>query len=511
MNSQIGVALAVVLSVCVALFMGLAIAEESFLVVAVVCLVLAGMFFIIQPSLLAASVVILVSSGLTLPQLQGKLNLFHLAALMLVGFVVIRYAFDQSQRITFSTAHGWLLCFGSVILATMFFRGAGLRVLGDEKWGGMFYVQLFICMSLIFVLPRVTLPPGMWRPTLVLSGMMTFLPVVAGLAAMGGASAILMFIQADAQTSEQATQLGVENTSYVTRYFALGPASFALFTILLYFVPVKDFFGKRAVVVIPVVAICLAMAGLSGFRSSLLNIVLTTIVVFWLTKSFSPGRCFVALGVAGIFYAIALSFSTSFPLPVQRMLSILPGVTVDSVAEQDATSTAAWRLNLWQRGIESIPDYWLVGKGYAFSSSEMFAAHDPRLGLFDPTDWAVVTSAYHQGLLSLVIGLGVMGLITGMATYFLFVKRHMKFLKDDWVSEPLRVCHLVTTAVFLADFVRFILIYGDVQVSFPRVFILVAILEAMWATNLAYRARHEESEKPELLLTPNSVATAPLL
>jgi hypothetical protein len=496
MNSQIGVIVAAIVGVFVAVILGVSIADESFMIVGIIGLTLVLLFFVLQQRLLTASVIILVSSGLTIPQLQGKLNLFYLAAVALAIFVIIHYAFQQRSPITFSAAHGWLVAFGLVILGTILFRGAGLRMLGDEKWGGMFYVQLFICMSLVFTIPRLNLTPSMWRPTLTASAGMAFLPVFAGFAAMGGIGVLLLFFQADSQSASQAAGMTLGTDVQITRYFALGTASFALFTCMLYFIPIRDVIGKRAALALPVIVMCLALAGMSGFRGSLLNIVMLTAVLLFLTKSLTPSRCLVALGVGGAFYAIALAFATDFPLPVQRMLSLLPGVEVAGVAEQDATSTYDWRLILWQRGLATIPDYWLVGKGYAFSSSEMLAAHDPTSGLFDPTDWAVVTSAYHQGLLSLLIGLGLPGLITGMLAYYLFLKRHLSFLRRQWFNQPLQSCHLVTTAVFLVGFINFIFVYGDVQVSFPMIFIHIAILEGLWAANASIEPKANADNAP---------------
>ncbi len=495
MNSRIALISAAAIASIIAIIVGSSIAEESYRVLYLVILIACLITSIIAPQFLTVLTVFAFSSGLTLPQLQGKMNLFYVFAAILAGVATLRLSMDRKTPILWSKAHSWLVVFAVVILMTMLIRGAGLRILGDDKWGGMFYIQLFISISLVFVVPRVSLSKKVWRPVLVAAALAPFLPVLSGFLASFGSSNLLAFIQTDAQTGGQIAKLATGGSVQVERFFSLGYAGQSAYNILFYFLSIQSIFGRALFVSIPFGIGILILVGLSGFRSSMLNLGLFTTLMLKVNKAISIGRVLVFILIVIGFYLFAYLFSPSLPAPIQRMLSILPGITVSGHISSDAESTTEWRIELWKRGLQFIPDYWLIGKGYAFSSREMLAAMDPKTGIFDPTDWAVMQCAYHQGLLSLLLGLGIPGLISGVFLYYLFVKRHLQLQKQQWTDPILSRCHQVLTVNILTSFIIFAVLYGDVQSSFPTLFYYVALLEGLWATNISLSRRNEAIDK----------------
>ena len=167
------------------------------------------------------------------------------------------------------------------------------------------------------------------------------------------------------------------------------------------------------------------------------------------------------------------------------MVSIIPGVIVQQEASQDADITTEWRIDVWERGVKSLPDYYLIGKGFAFKEADIISANNISNGTYDATDWALVTSSYHQGILSLLIVFGIPGLITGMMMYTLFLKRHLLLLHEKWNSEPLKLCHLVTTSMLTTGWIIYITIYGDVQTTLISALYLISILESLWVANVS--------------------------
>lgn len=491
---------AVVFIIFGSLAVGLALGEEDYEFLAIYVGLVVLVMSVLAPRSITFAVIVLVNSSLTLPQLQGKLNLFHLAVALLGVVVVVRYAYDKTVPIFWSSAHAWLLAFGAVIAMTIFFRGVGLRVLGGSEWGGMFYIQLFLTMSLVFTLPRLTLAIQAWRPTLVLSLLAAFLPAIATLlvfqsgffaATLGG------FIQTDAQVQ---FAIDAQEKGGLVRYTGFGSAGQSLFNAILLFFPVPVLFSPKGIIGLIGLLISFVFVGFSGYRTAFLSMFGTLGILMVWVRAFTLSKIILSLVALSLIYTGLIFFTPSLPPTVQRMVSFIPGVDVAEYVDHDAYSTMDWRFQLWMRGIQLIPQYWVVGKGYAFSGRDIEFALDQASGVFDPTEWAVVNCSFHQGILSLLVGLGLPGLVTGLTMFVLFVRRHVLFLKEAWVSAPLRLCHQVMTAFLFFGLIKYIFIYGDIQASFPEYFFTIAVLEGLWATNLVNQKK--EIEKKENAYAP---------
>jgi multisubunit Na+/H+ antiporter MnhB subunit len=95
----------------------------------------------------------------------------------------------------------------------------------------------------------------------------------------------------------------------------------------------------------------------------------------------------------------------------------------------------------------------------------------------------MVQTAYHQGILSLLIGLGLPGLLTGLSFLFTFCLRHYRFaMESSKQPEPqtsLRKIHYAFFVLILVHAISFTFIYGDTFVSFPDIFFYAAIAEGL--------------------------------
>ena len=80
-------------------------------------------------------------------------------------------------------------------------------------------------------------------------------------------------------------------------------------------------------------------------------------------------------------------------------------------------------------------------------------------------------------------GLGVFGLLIGLGLMFAICGRHRRLLKAPWRDPRLKQCHQVIYAMLLVHVGVFLTIYGDVQVSFPSLFFMFAVLEGLRAAD----------------------------
>ncbi|MGC1479943.1 MAG: hypothetical protein WA771_05545 [Chthoniobacterales bacterium] len=506
MTSRFIVPLTIFVSVCVALMAATFIATGDTFPLVIMSLVIICGCAIALPRTVTLLTIALFFSAFSLPQLQGKLNMFHLGATTLLALAILNFAMTQRVRLRWSGGHTAILLFIAVILLTMGVRGSGFRVLGSEKWGGMFYLQLVLCASLVYTVPQINLSSTWWRRCLILAALSTIPAAIAEILIYRGfgLGGIASFFQVGAPSDLDSI---TASRDFINRYFAVSLAGQSLYYAIFLLIPAAYLFSPPGLKHWPWAIGFTLTAAFGGFRTVLLSMVGVTVILMKWSRSVQPGFLLL-IGCAAMAGYISLVFTADYlPVQWQRAVSFLPGLQVSEVASADASTTVVWRLELWRRALDQVPYFLFVGRGYAFSATEYLAAYDNRYGLFDALEWAIVTSAYHQGSLSLLVGLGVPGLITGYAILFLFARRHLRVREAAWSSPKLQTCHTVVCAIFLMDIIQFVFIYGDVQASFPAFFYRIAILEGLLyadesssdATQTLFESTADSQYEPELM------------
>jgi O-antigen ligase len=278
----------------------------------------------------------------------------------------------------------------------------------------------------------------------------------------------------------------------VVRYFSCTAAA------TYFLVGVSACVNLRRLKVLGNAGYCLVLAGalvltaFSGFRTSLFTILAVFGGVVLLQRALNPYKVLALVGMALFGYLALFQYADQLPASMQRTVSVIPGIKTGYSAAQDAQNTTEWRIELWKMGLKLLPKYWLVGKGYAFDAEEMEAARMARQYQGDHFAWAQVSVAYHNGPLSLILGLGIFGLLSGLAFLLFASWRHWRFYRGRWHSESLRLVHLAVFVYFLVQAMSFLLIYGDVVVSYPMLFFLYALLEVLVASEKAFAKTENE-------------------
>src|SRR5207248_1296256 len=107
--------------------------------------------------------------------------------------------------------------------------------------------------------------------------------------------------------------------------------------------------------------------------------------------------------------AVILPFTDRLPLNIQRALSVLP-VPVDPMAKLSAQSSSDWRVEMWKHLLPQIPQYLILGKGYAFNPNDiamMRTIHGGEVG----SEGTEIVGDYHNGPLSVILPFGIFGAI----------------------------------------------------------------------------------------------------
>lgn len=233
---------------------------------------------------------------------------------------------------------------------------------------------------------------------------------------------------------------------------------------------------------------------LGGYRSLLI----LSILIFWVQFYFEGlfrSRYMLILLLAGVLIGAGITaYAEKLPLSVQRSLSFLP-LKVDSLARQDAQGTLDWRLEIWKAVLPEVPKYFLLGKGFAYSGTDAYLATEAiRRGIAYTIDEATIIGGYyHQGILSIIIPLGIWGLL--LFGWFCWASLKVLFQNYRYGSERLKLINTALLSAFVGRLVFYIFFYGQFD---QDLFLLTGIVGLSIALNGGGRRAREA--------TPNEVS-----
>lgn len=199
----------------------------------------------------------------------------------------------------------------------------------------------------------------------------------------------------------------------------------------------------------------------SGFRWMAIFTAMMFLGCFFMERLYrSRALPFVLLAVI-LSVTISLPLASKLPAMVQRSLSFLP-LNIDPDVRMFAESSTEWRLRMWEVVIPTVPQFLLVGKGYSIDpvELEMASSHMSR----DDTETMIVAGDYHNGALTLIIPLGIWGVIG----FLWFLGAGFRVLRRNYRhGDPeLRRINTFLLLYFLAKTFCFFLIAGTFYVEF---------------------------------------------
>ena len=149
--------------------------------------------------------------------------------------------------------------------------------------------------------------------------------------------------------------------------------SFAIFSWMLAKYGVKGVFDLASPMRLLLFLAAISMGFLGGFRSHLIMVALTFGILFLVEKLW---RTQVMLIIAALGTLLCVGLVTSadrLPPTIQRCFSFLP-IEIDPIIKMQAESSSQWRIDLWKQVVEEVPVYFFKGKGYSFSTDDMYMA-----------------------------------------------------------------------------------------------------------------------------------------
>jgi len=392
--------------------------------------------------------------------LPGRPPLWILTTALSTFFLLLNRA--MGQKLDFFRArqvsHS-LFFFGAVVLGTAYLTGGiGFGSLGNNTGGGRRYAYIYLSIALYFALSTISIPRRYAR----LATAAFFLSSLTGLmgyVAMAGGPAfnfLVEFFPIEGTMNEMSSMTPDFTSNGMVRLASLTQASTGLFCFLM------AWYGARGVLDLtkPWRLILLSAAGVaatySGFRSSIIMAALIFAAMFYLEGLFRT-RYFLLLSLLAILGgAVALPFAQKLPLSVQRSLCFLP-INVDPIVQANAEDSTDWRIQMWQEVLPTVPKYLIKGKGFAVDQADLDLVIRNKFSR--DYDGAMASGDYHSGPLSLIIPLGIFGVIG----FVWFLVASMKVLRSNYrYGDPeLKTINMFLMAFFAVRIFFYFFIFGS--------------------------------------------------
>jgi len=156
--------------------------------------------------------------------------------------------------------------------------------------------------------------------------------------------------------------------------------------------------------------------------------------------------------------AALIPITSHLPITMQRALSFLP-LDVDPIAREGARTSTEWRLNMWKHLVPQIPQYLLLGKGYAIDANELNMLSSGMTHDSSGTEGAELAGDYHNGPLSVVIPFGIYGLV---GFIWLIVAGFRVLYRNYKFGDPLyKKANTFLYAYFIARMLAFTFLFGS--------------------------------------------------
>jgi hypothetical protein len=375
-----------------------------------------------------------------------------------------------------------------VLIVTMLHTGFGLRILGSEQVGGRFYFQQLVCaiFPLLFAMVRVEestllrLIKWQW----LLSATYVVSDFVFSIAPDQ-----FWVIRYFLELASDAWNFEVQNLQFgIRRFQSLAFFGQGFIFFLLIFYSLRDFFRFRAVWLLPVALGTVAMSLLSGHRWVVAILCFTLFFCGYAQRFFTWPNLAFAAGVLLVILSFVYACSDRLPLAFQRSVSFLPGVRIQNVTRIDADNTLQLRRRMFVVGLDLIPQYLWMGRGFARYMDDWGASYDPTT-----ITAHIHQGKYYNGFIGLMINTGLFGtffmllfVLAGCRVAWRIMLHLRRYGCEDNFS---RVCSVVA-ANWMANVLAFLFLHGDSEYAM-RTFSLQAGILLVCRGLLQQRFRDE--------------------
>lgn len=418
----------------------------------------------------------LLRSQLIIPGLPQGMMLFDGMVMFLTALIIGHHAITKRKIVHWGLSHRFAIAFLAVVLATIAVRGIGIRFLGSNLWGGFPYINLITYILFYLTCGRVVFRESQMKKAMIWMLVFSLIPVFAQILFYISGGAIYQqyaFVKAYA-SGLLGTLEGLESGTQTSRFY-FQSFGFSLLFLALAFLPFR---GGRKLILILCILFAFGISLLSGFRNVVLGTLGTVYLYVMLMYPKYRVGVTVCVGLAFAALLVALTpFVPNLPGGVQRALSFVPWYDIPYQIELEAEVSLTWRFEIWNMAWREIPDYLIIGKGFAFPRHVL----DTYSVRYDTQLHAFYAHNYHSGPISLLLDLGVGGLVFGtLLMIFVVVDAYrgygqLRRLAPPFIFRLYTVFFAYMTYLVLA----FYIVYGDARSTIADILFYAAVLQIL--------------------------------
>jgi hypothetical protein len=391
--------------------------------------------------------------------LPGKPYIWMLATAISCFFIVLTGTLNRGKMpLTWvsSIAHPLIFLFIVTAVTAKVTGGVGAQVFGSEVYGGKRYLFLWGAIAGFFALSSIPVNPEKRQFLAAGFAIAGVTAIASNIAYMLGESFYYLFLLFPAEWA--IAQAASETVGGFTRIGGLSPASIALLSFALIRWGLKGCLEIRkpwrGALVIAAIVACL----FSGFRATLLTHAMLLGIQFFVEGLHRTKMLLTVLLIAVIAVTAAIPFANKLPLSVQRCLTVLP-LDLDRGAIEAARGSTEWRLEMWRAIIPDIPQYLLIGKGYALDPKDMyFSQAHISVRHYAPYEASLVAGDYHNGPLTLIIPFGIWGVIGFV--WFWIASYNVLRRNLQYGDESIKNINRFLLTYFITKVLFFLFIFG---------------------------------------------------
>jgi hypothetical protein len=364
-----------------------------------------------------------------------------------------------------------VLFFLAVIIFTAKLTGGiGLHSLGNDVSGGKKYVMLVFGILAYFALTAQQIPSQRVRLCIALFFLSGFSRAIGDLAAYLPSAFNFIFALFPPSGYNLESIPGALN--FNARYAGLGALGSAGVFMMLGCYGVRGTLLSGRLWRLALFALFLFAVPMGGFRSGIIGVILIFTILFFLERIYQTRIMPVFIFVGLIAITLIVPFSEKLPYNFQRAFSFLP-IKISTAAQMDAEGSKEWRLELWRQVYPMVPQYLLLGRGYAISQGDLAVANNQILGSGNDHETQIIAGDFHSGPLSVLIPLGIWGAI---ATLWLWFAGLGVLYKNYRYGNPsVRVFNTFLLANFISSILMFLFIFGGIEADLANYIVTLGL------------------------------------
>jgi hypothetical protein len=410
--------------------------------------------------------------GMTIFFLPGTPPVWLLLTAISFGISVLHRAVNSRAHFLSAPEITWPLIFffAVVIMTAELTGGIGLHSFGSEVSGGKHYVTIFFGILGYFAVTAARVPParvGLYVGLFFLAGCTS---VIGDLAPYVPSKLYFLFAFFPASGYDMEAKPGV--LDFHARYNGLGFLGMSGFLFMISRYGARGIFLSGRPWRWVAFGLFFVSTFFGGFRSFIILCGLTFAIQFFMERMHRTKvmPVFIFAGLIGI--TLLIPFANRLPYTFQRSLAFLP-LNIDPVARMDAEGSSDWRLEIWRDTYPKVPQYLLLGKGYAISKDDLAVAHNQNFAYLSMADVVAIAQNYHSGPLSVLMPFGAWGAIALL--WFWFASLRALYDNYRYGDPAFQTINIFLFAYFIAKILLFLVIFGALEGDLASFAVLIGL------------------------------------